>query len=65
MLGLRMTAGVELDEFRLRTGFDARELFGPALASHLAAGRAEAAGGRLRLTLEGLLLANSVMADFI
>jgi oxygen-independent coproporphyrinogen-3 oxidase len=65
MLGLRMTAGVSLDEFRSRTGFDAPALFGPALDAHSRAGRVEIAGGRLRLTLDGLLLANSVMADFI
>lgn len=65
MLGLRMRAGVELNEFRRRTGYDAHALFGPTLAGHLAAGRAEVSGGRLRLTLEGLLVADAVMAEFI
>jgi len=65
MLGLRMRAGVELDEFRRRTGFGAEELFGETLPAHVAAGRAEIASGRLRLTLEGLLVADSIMAEFI
>ena len=65
MLGLRMREGVDLAAFRARTGFDARALFGGTLDGHLAAGRLEIAAGRLRLSLEGLLVANSVMADFI
>ena len=65
MLGLRLRQGLDLAGFRQRTGFDAAELFGPALAGHLAAGRAELAGGRLRLTLEGLVVADSIMAEFI
>ncbi|MHC4914662.1 MAG: radical SAM family heme chaperone HemW [Planctomycetota bacterium] len=65
MLGLRLTEGVELEEFRARTGFDAADLFGGSLEEHRGAGRLELSGGRLRLTLEGILVANSVMADFI
>jgi oxygen-independent coproporphyrinogen-3 oxidase len=65
MLGLRMTDGVGLEEFRARTGFDAAELFGPSLETHRAAGRLLIEGDRLRLTLEGILVANSVMADFV
>ncbi len=65
MLGLRMTAGVDLAAFQARTGFDARGLFGPTLDGHVRAGRVECSADRLRLTLEGLLLANSVMSDFI
>ncbi len=65
MLGLRMTAGVRLDHFRERTGFDAPRLFGETFETHRKAGRLEVEGGRLRLTLEGILVANTVMADFI
>jgi oxygen-independent coproporphyrinogen-3 oxidase len=65
MLGLRMRAGVDLEEFRRRTGFGAEELFGATLSAHVAAGRAEISGGRLRLTIEGLLVADAVMAEFI
>lgn len=65
MLGLRMIEGVELAEFRERTGFDARELFGDSFETHLEAGRLKLGEGRLSLTLEGILVANSVMADFI
>jgi oxygen-independent coproporphyrinogen-3 oxidase len=65
MLGLRLRDGVELVEFRARTGFDAVTLFGDAFREHVEAGRLELADGRLRLTLDGVLVANSVMADFI
>jgi oxygen-independent coproporphyrinogen-3 oxidase len=65
MLGLRLTEGVDLAEFRARTGFDAAGLFGGSLEEHRGAGRLELSGGRLKLTLEGILVANSVMADFI
>jgi putative oxygen-independent coproporphyrinogen III oxidase len=65
MLGLRMTAGVRLDHFRQRTGFDAPRLFGESFETHRDAGRLEIKEGHLRLTLEGILVANTVMADFI
>jgi oxygen-independent coproporphyrinogen III oxidase len=65
MLGLRQTRGISLQEFARRTGFAAPELFGEALAIHRDAGRIEISADRLRLTLEGLLVANSVMSDFI
>ena len=65
MLGLRMREGVDLGNFQARTGFDARALFGATLDPHLAAGRLEITGSQLRLTLEGLLVADSIMTDFI
>ncbi len=65
MLGLRMIAGVDLTEFHGRTGFDALSLFGESFETHLDAGRLTIDEGRLRLTLEGVLVANTVMADFI
>jgi oxygen-independent coproporphyrinogen-3 oxidase len=65
MLGLRTTRGVDLIAFRERTGFDAVGLFGDSFGTHRDAGRLQIVEGRLRLTLEGILVANSVMADFI
>ncbi len=65
MLGLRQTQGISLQEFAKRTGFAAPELFGKALRIHRDAGRIDISADRLRLTLEGLLVANSVMSDFI
>jgi len=65
MLELRLREGADLAGFRERTGFDPRALFGEAWDRHLSAGLLEVAAGRLRLTLEGVLVANSVMADFI
>jgi oxygen-independent coproporphyrinogen-3 oxidase len=65
MLAMRTTAGVHLEEFRQRSGFDALEVFGKSLETHMQAGRLTIEEGRLRLTLEGILVANTVMADFI
>ncbi len=65
MLGLRLVDGVELAEFEARTGFDAVALFGDSFDMHRSAGRLEVEEGHLRLTLEGILVANRVMADFI
>lgn len=65
MLALRLRRGADLAEFEARTGFEALSLFEDSLGGHLEAGRVELAEGRLRLTLEGLLVADRVMADFI
>jgi oxygen-independent coproporphyrinogen-3 oxidase len=63
--GLRLTAGVDLEEVGQRYGIDAWGRFGAALAPHMAAGRAIREGTRLRLTRDGMLVANDVMAVFV
>lgn len=64
--GLRLVAGVDLPAVQLRYGVDVWERYGPALVPFVDAGllRHEASR-RLRLTREGMLLANEVMAVFI
>lgn len=63
--GLRLTAGVDLDEVGDRYGLDAWALFGDALAPHQRAGRLEIQGHHVRLTRAGMLVANDVMAVFV
>ena len=63
--GLRLTEGVDLDAAGRRYGIDAWARFGDALAAHIGAGRAIRDGGRLRLTRDGMLVANDVMVAFV
>jgi oxygen-independent coproporphyrinogen III oxidase len=65
MLGLRRCQGIDLEAFRERTGFDLRELAGAALSRHLQGGLLEITEGNLRLTREGRILADTVVADFL
>ena len=50
VFGLRRLEGIELAEFRRRTGFAAEALGGAALSRHVAAGRLTLSQERLRLT---------------
>jgi len=63
--GLRLTDGIDLDATGRRYGVDAWARYGDALAPHIDAGRAVRDGGRLRLTRDGMLVANDVMVAFV
>jgi len=63
--GLRLTDGIDLDATGRRYGVDAWARYGEALAPHIDAGRAVRDGGRLRLTRDGMLVANDVMVAFV
>ncbi|UCG32438.1 MAG: radical SAM family heme chaperone HemW [Phycisphaerales bacterium] len=74
MLGLRMTRGIDVVDFQRRTGFDPRVLFRTAIRHFqslgllecvVAAGNAGCPTEYVRLTREGLLKANTVMAQFV
>ena len=65
VIGLRMTAGVSLDELRRRFGIDAAAYYGKTLTRLTGQTLLELADGRLRLTAQGLLLANAVMAELV
>lgn len=65
VIGLRMTDGVSLDELRRRFGIDAAAYYGATLERLISLGMLKLADGRLRLTAQGLLLANAVMADLV
>ncbi|HAK94433.1 MAG TPA: hypothetical protein DCM87_05390 [Planctomycetes bacterium] len=65
MLALRTRAGIDVAAFAARTGFDPRVLFAGALRAHSAAGLLEVGPERIRLTEEGMDLANCVMEDFL
>ncbi len=65
MMGLRLVEGVDLDALHQRYGIDARDAHAAALVRHEAAGFLEHDGARLRLTAEGLDVANAVIGDFV
>lgn len=66
VLLLRRTAlGIERDDFARRTGFSLDALAGDAVARFTRKGLLEDDGSRVRLTREGLFLADSVMCEFL
>ena len=63
--GLRLTEGVDVDAVGARYGFDPWRRYGEALKPFLDGKLALQEGPRLRLTREGMLVANEVMAVFV
>lgn len=63
--GLRLTWGLDLDEVGARYGVDAWARYAPELRPHASAGRLTFDGHRVRLTRDGMLVANDVMAVFV
>lgn len=64
-LGLRLTEGVELDEFALYFGKTAEEVYGKQISSFEKQGLLERRGRRLRLTPRGVDVSNVVFAAFL
>jgi oxygen-independent coproporphyrinogen-3 oxidase len=65
MLQLRLTRGIELDEFSDRTGFDADVLYADRLADLQRLGLIEPVGRSVRLTDGGLAVADAVASEFL
>ncbi len=63
--GLRLTDGLDLEAIRIAYGVDVMTRYDEALAPFLEARLVVHAGGRLRLTRAGMLLANEVMKIFV
>jgi oxygen-independent coproporphyrinogen-3 oxidase len=63
--GLRLTAGVDIEAVGARYGVDVWARYAGGLAPFLADGLLVREGPRLRLTPEGMLVANEVMAVFV
>jgi oxygen-independent coproporphyrinogen-3 oxidase len=64
-MGLRLTDGVDLDLVGARHGVDVWARYGSGLAPYLEAGLLVHEAGCLRLTRQGMLLANEVMSAFV
>ena len=65
MTGLRLTEGLDLDDFRQKYGLDVRAAHGATLEAFAERGVLGYDGARLSLTRTGMLLANEVMTVFI
>ncbi len=65
MLQLRLTDGIDRRWFERQTGFDPLTLFADVIRWHVAGRRLSVTPTHIRLTRSGLLIADSVMADFI
>jgi oxygen-independent coproporphyrinogen-3 oxidase len=63
--GLRLADGLDLDAIGRRYGVDVWARFGAALAPFVAERLLVRDGSRLRLTRQGMLLANEIMAVFV
>ena len=63
--GLRLVEGIDMDRIGARYGKDVWKTFGGALQPSLDAGLAVRDGARLRLTREGMLLANEILSVFV
>ena len=64
-MGLRLVEGIDADSVGRRYGVDVLAKYGEALKPFLEEGWLARDGGRLRLTREGRLMANEVMAVFV
>ena len=65
MLALRMREGVDAQAFRERYDVDVFTRYGPVIDEFVAAGLLVAAGGNVRLTVRGRLVANDVCGAFL
>jgi oxygen-independent coproporphyrinogen III oxidase len=63
--GLRLTEGLDIEQIGRRYGVDVWARFGPGLSPFVEAGVLLREGPRLRLTRDGMLLANEIMAVFV
>lgn len=65
VLGLRHADGVDRQRLHARTGYRLENLAGEAVHRYRDAGLIEDNGDRIRLTREGLFLADTVIVDFL
>ena len=63
--GLRLTGGLDIEAVGARYGTDVWDRYGRALAPFLGEKWLILEGPRLRLTREGMLMANEIMAVFV
>jgi len=64
VLNLRRRCGIDLEEFKKQTGFDAMELFAEPIERHKKAGLVKINDGRCFLTYKALPIADSILCDF-
>lgn len=62
-LGLRMNEGVDMEEFKERFGKDIRDVYGKTIEWYTNLNLMKISGGRLRLTLRGMNVSNTILAN--
>jgi oxygen-independent coproporphyrinogen-3 oxidase len=65
MLNLRLTEGIDIEDFHSQTGFDSLVLFSSPIRQHLADDLLAIDRKTIRLTEKGMLLADMVITDFL
>ncbi len=65
MLGLRMTRGVSVSEFKRRFGTDIENIYGKEIKKFTELGLMEYADGYYRLSDRGLDISNQIMCEFL
>jgi oxygen-independent coproporphyrinogen-3 oxidase len=64
LMQMRLTEGLSAAEFTRCTGIEAGRIFADPIARYTASGHVVAADGRIALTVRGMLVADTIMADF-
>lgn len=64
VLNLRRRSGIDVAEFKSRTGFDPIQLFAEPIRTYQQRGLIQSSGGRLFLTRPALAIADSILCDF-
>jgi len=64
VLNLRRRRGIDLTEFKSRTGYDALELFAEPIRRYQKLGLMEKGSGSISLTRQALGIADSILCDF-
>jgi oxygen-independent coproporphyrinogen-3 oxidase len=65
MLALRLRRGLNIDDFDQRFRVSLDSIAADAVARHSEAGNLETSGGWMRLTNQGLMIADTVVSDFL
>lgn len=64
VLGLRLMEGIDLEEYKQKTGFDIYELYERSIEKNLKSKLLQLKNNRLSLTKPALPIADSVLSDF-
>ena len=64
VLNLRRTCGIDLKEFKIRTGYDATELFAEPITQNKKAGLIKTENAKIALTRKAWPIADSILTDF-
>lgn len=64
-LGLRLTEGINTEKFKINYGVDIRQKYSKIIEKYIDYGFMACESHNLRLTKQGILLSNSILADFL